>query len=303
MSMETRVRFDFYLKNIDAVEGWLTPTTAFISYFLMIHQTELGIRGNACEIGVHHGKYLIALACALAAEESALAVDLFEDQDQNIDGSGCGDRSILTRNFGHFLPPDSLVVKKANSLDLGPADITTYGMPRFFSVDGGHTEAVTCHDLRLAEQSVCPGGIVALDDILNYHWTGVLSGYARYKYNGGGLKAFALVPNKLLLSDAAFAPRYGTFMRDRFPLFAEKFGKEMLSDLIDVYGDRPDLLEMPLQKIDRLQRDLAAANEKASRMDADNAELRGQLALILHSKRYRLASKFAGLYRRVLGGG
>lgn len=294
------MRFEVYFRNIDTVEGWLTPTTAFISHFLMNHQAEIGVRGNICEIGVHHGKYLIALACGLQAHESALAVDIFEDQDQNIDGSGIGDRTILSQNASKFFPLSDLIIKKANSLDLTPADITSYGRPRFFSVDGGHTEAVAYNDLLLAENSICQGGIVALDDILNYHWTGVLSGYARYKNSGGRLKAFALVPNKLLLSDAEFAPKYAAFMRSQFPLFAEKFGKEMLSDLIDVYGDRPDLLETPLQKIDRLERDLATANEKASHSAADNAELRRQLALILGSKRYRIASSIAQVYRKIL---
>lgn len=236
--------FTKYVDGIKDVEGWLSLTTAFFSYQLMRHQTESKIEGNAVEIGVHHGKYLISLGCGLTIMEKAIGFDLFENQNENIDFSGRGDRSILEQHVARFLDPSSVVAIQANSLRLSAEDIVRYGAVRFFSVDGGHTEAITVNDLRLAERSIAPGGIVALDDILNPHWTGVISGLARYNAEGGALRAMALVPNKLFLcasNDVAF---YRSYMRHAFANFLEKLDIEMMGSVVDCFGDYPHLIKL-----------------------------------------------------------
>jgi hypothetical protein len=48
----------------------------------------MGILGTVGEIGVHHGKFLMPIVGYALQEEPAVAVDLFEDQAQNFDGSG-----------------------------------------------------------------------------------------------------------------------------------------------------------------------------------------------------------------------
>jgi hypothetical protein len=48
----------------------------------------LSVFGAVGEIGVHHGKFFMPIAGYALQEESAVALDLFEDQSQNFDGSG-----------------------------------------------------------------------------------------------------------------------------------------------------------------------------------------------------------------------
>lgn len=214
------MRFERYFADIDAVDGWLSKTTAYLSHHLMVHQSANGMVGNVCEIGVHHGKYFYALATGLTSGEKAVAVDLFENQHENVDKSGAGDRSIFLMNAAKYFDPAEVVAITANSTKLTADAIVQHGKVRFFSIDGGHTEGITENDLRLAEASICDGGIVALDDIMHYGFCGVMSGLAKYKYNGGKLRAFALVPNKLLLSDSQSAEYYLTCSPETPPVLS-----------------------------------------------------------------------------------
>lgn len=51
-------------------------------------QHSMGLFGAVGEIGVHHGKFLMPLVGTALEAEPAVALDLFEDQSQNFDGSG-----------------------------------------------------------------------------------------------------------------------------------------------------------------------------------------------------------------------
>jgi hypothetical protein len=276
--------FDHYLDEMETIEGWLDRPTALISRCIMEYQTTNGIAGNVCEIGVHHGRYFISLGLSLAQAEKAIAIDLFENQDENIDQSGQGDRLIFDTNVRRFLKAEQVHVIRENSLRISSEMITDYGQVRFFSIDGGHTEAVVENDLSLAERVLCDGGVVALDDILHPAWTGVVSGLARYKYlRRGNLKAFALLSNKLMLCRADDVARYRKLMKAEFPAISGRHDLEMMSDLIDQFNTQPDYMleiaETQRHQIRRLQ----------SERDG-----------IVRSRRYRIASVIADYANRWL---
>ncbi len=221
------------------VEGWLSPTTASIVSQVLIEQVRDGLRGDVCEIGVHHGKLFLILANAAMPDEHAVAVDVFGDQDKNVDKSGCGDRSVFERHLACYASAATVEIIQESSLDLA-----RHGFPsrrfRFISVDGGHTGPTVANDLRLAERTLIKGGVVALDDILSSHWTGVLTGLAAYVAEGGTLMPFALVPNKLLLTTDAVAATEGrSSLRRLFPLALAKVDLEFLSGVVDTYEDHP----------------------------------------------------------------
>ena len=225
--------------GIKMVEGWLSPTTASIISHLLIEQAHGGLRGDVCEIGVHHGKLFLVLANGTLPGEHAVAVDVFGDQDKNVDNSGCGDRSVFERNLARYAPAAAVEIIQESSLDLARHGFLSRRF-RFISIDGGHTGPTVANDLRLAERTLIKGGIVALDDILSSHWTGVLTGLAAYVAEGGTLMPFALLPNKLLLgTDADAAARGRSSLRRLFPLALAKEGLEFLSGTVDTYEDHP----------------------------------------------------------------
>lgn len=77
--------------------GWLQRVDAEIYGAIFTFQEQRNIQGGCVEIGVHHGKSFIPLCMALRANEKALCVDLFEDQERNIDSSGRGDFDVLKK--------------------------------------------------------------------------------------------------------------------------------------------------------------------------------------------------------------
>ncbi len=155
------------------VAGWLQRDALLLTLGLHRAQRAAGQGGAVAEIGVHHGKFFIALALLAAPAEPALAVDVFERQDLNPDGSGHGDRAAFETNLARWRVRHATTLAR-DSLTLTPAEILGLTGPiRLFSVDGAHTRRHAGHDLMLAATCLAPGGVVLLDDFCQPAWPGV----------------------------------------------------------------------------------------------------------------------------------
>jgi Methyltransferase domain len=199
------------------VQGWLDPTAVEAVILLSRTQAELGISGGVSEIGIHHGRLFILLHLLRRGDERSAAYDLFEMQDANVDASGLGDKATFLDNLRrHGGDTERIVVKSRNSLDMTAAEVRADAGPvRLFSVDGGHTADITASDLALAEGSLCPGGIVILDDYFNESWPGVSEGAARYLSAGASkLVPVAIGGNKFMLTNSdELAAKYREALR------------------------------------------------------------------------------------------
>ncbi|MEO7221343.1 MAG: class I SAM-dependent methyltransferase [Devosia sp.] len=291
------VAFDEYLASVHTVKGWLSDSTAILSHALMEHQTSLGITGNACEIGVHHGRYFIALALGLSGNERGVAIDLFEAQAENVDRSGKGNRAIFEQNIARFLDPQTITAIQGNSLKLSAADILALGCIRFFSVDGSHTSAATLNDIRLAEASLADGGIVAVDDVLSVLWTGVISGVSDYLHDRPGLRPFAIVPNKLLLCHPKNSAGYRDFLRASFPGAIQRGDAEFMGSIVDVYADVITRTEPALQAAQRPAPEARSSGKPRKPESAKIARLEGELTALKASRRYKFGALVARLAR------
>ena len=228
-----------YLEGgIGNVEGWLSPTTATMIATLLLAQTEQGVAGDVCEIGVHHGRLFLILANAAAVGETAVAVDVFGDQDKNVDRSGLGDRAVFETNAARYAPGARIDIVQESSLDLQTPKFLQRRF-RFLSIDGGHTAEATANDLWIAEKTLTGQGIAALDDILSAHWTGVITGLVRYLAEGGTLRPVALVPNKLFLTPPESAARWRDYLRSSFPLALAKAELDFPGGSLDSFNEHP----------------------------------------------------------------
>ena len=196
------------------VEGWLAQGAIEATCALSALQRSRGIKGPVCEIGVHHGRLFILLHLLSQGRERSVAIDLFEMQDENVDGSGKGSRDHLMHNLrAHGCDLERIDLIAENSLRVTPARIAALcgGRPRLFSIDGGHTAQVTRNDLRLANASVCEGGVVILDDFFNSSWPAVSEGACAFMHEDGGqLLPVGITSNKFFFArgeDAAAAYR------------------------------------------------------------------------------------------------
>lgn len=218
------------------VQGWCQAETMSILAELGDLQDEAGVSGGSAEIGVFHGKLLIALHLLRSPGTRTLAIDLFENQELNLDRSGSGDSSQLRRNLeAHSQDPDAVDAMARDSLDLADDDVLAilqkYGRFRWFSVDGGHTVDHAVNDLRLAERLTAAGGVVVVDDYYNQDWPGVHEGFARrYILDSPRTLPFLSGFGKLYLTTLGHHKRYFDAMRVRLQLWGHKV------KVVEMYG-------------------------------------------------------------------
>ena len=191
-----------YVQRKDLPQGWLARTDAEILQAVMDAQRAAGLAGSAVEIGVHHGRSMIAICLGLVDNEKAYAIDIFDQQHLNKDGSGRGNRDIFEKNLAKFgVAPSTIVIDPRPSDEVKPQDILeAVGPARIFSVDGGHWTSIVQSDLRLAEASIAPHGVIALDDFHRLEWPEVSAGYfAWFGERTKPVVPFAMGYNKLYL--------------------------------------------------------------------------------------------------------
>src|SRR6185312_5557029 len=196
------------------IDGWLHPYTAEFIATLAQLQRSAGFSGSLGEIGVHHGKLFVLLLLTADSNEKAFAIDVFEDQALNLDGSGRGDRQIFEANIVRWAgSSEKLVTIAKSSLTVSPDEIlTSCGKVRLASIDGGHTAECAFSDLKLIEAVMPDYGIAVLDDYFNEDWPDVSTGAARYfMQTTTRMRPFAIVPNKVFLA----TQEYNKFYRDR----------------------------------------------------------------------------------------
>jgi hypothetical protein len=201
------------------VHGWVGDRIPHILKFVReLHEADK-VEGDILEIGVHHGKLFFLLAAASRDTERCVAVDLFEDQQKNLDHSGKGSLTIFEQHLQNFFPElvPRVTAISADSMSLTPATarerLGTKGV-RLMSVDGGHTVAHVVNDMEIAQELLVSGGVVLLDDFLGVHWPTVTEGFYKYmEVANRRLAPFLIFQNKLFLTTFSDQPATLTKLR------------------------------------------------------------------------------------------
>jgi len=224
------VNFDQYTKPNgpwSKIDGWNSQGVFRALKLINDEQIEAGTNGHVCEIGVHEGQLFNALALltrprSKTFRELSIAIDVFDNQELNVDHSGGSTlqafkkhlKAILTGANGAY--HRNVLTIKADSLSLSAEDIgakvaahlkqpvqdkTANECIRLFSIDGGHTVVHALNDLKLAEQTLVAGGVVVVDDFMHPGWPGVTEAAHIYcSDKRSKLLPFAYGNNKLYLS-------------------------------------------------------------------------------------------------------
>lgn len=204
--------FDRYVRfGHRLVDGWVDYPILWLVRNLALEQERLLVTGGMAEIGVHHGRFFLALHLARRDGERSAAIDLFGDQHLNQDLSGRGNYKFFERNLRlHAGGTEDVEILTADSSALVGSDVTKIvgGKVRLFSVDGGHTAELVEHDMMTAADSLATGGIVIADDVFNAAWPGVAEGTFRFLSARPDLVPFAVGFNKVLFAAPDFADGY-----------------------------------------------------------------------------------------------
>jgi len=180
------------------VEGCLEDVAVREIVSLAGVQRQLGIRGPVCEIGVHYGRSFILLHLLTQPGEISVAIDLYEQQ-----RSGQKRQPQLLLNLRrHHGDPERVRIISEDSLKLTPERIVAAceGQPRFFSIDGSRCAENVCHDLVLAQQTLCDGGLVCVTDYFSERWPGVSEGVCRFMGQHDDLRPVAIGGNKFFMT-------------------------------------------------------------------------------------------------------
>lgn len=204
------------------VEGWVDVQLIPVLKDLNAIQTWLAVRGGALEIGVHHGRFFIALNGMVEPNEGpSFAIDLFEDQALNIDQSGHGNSGKFAENLKLYdrHAGANVTVIRGDSTRLRHRDLSGFQAdpPKVISIDGGHTVEHTLSDLMFAEAIVHDKGAVILDDILHPYWIGVFEGAVTYLQRKPVLWPVFIGFNKLILAPMSVHGHYLEQFRQRLP--------------------------------------------------------------------------------------
>lgn len=218
------------------VAGWLSKLAVDVVVAIGQQQQADGVRGAACEIGVHRGKLFILLHLLTGPGEHSVAWDLFERQSENVDQSGHGDKEIFMQNLRtHGADLERISVLTANSHELTPQDVMSdcKAPVRLFSIDGGHTAFTTANDIGIAAKSICKGGAIILDDFFNESWPGVAEGAIRFFVNEKhDLVPVVIAGNKFIFTDDGEAARRYQAALEELPGYRSKYseflGKKVL---------------------------------------------------------------------------
>lgn len=274
----------FLTEGLQSVQGFLIPSTAL--YLSGLEYAQRGrIDGGICEIGIYKGKSFLAMTVGLADGDAAVAIDIFDAQHLNLEATSVNS----LRDFKAYLETWGLTgrieIVEGSSLELEAEGFLEAG-PRFrlFSVDGGHLDFHVLNDLRVAEATMVKGGIVAADDLLHSHYLGVITGVFQYLDSGGKLVPYALIPNKLLLTDAESVESNKALMLELFGAALQKEDVPFHSSKIDVYGDLPWTvvdteghaapLQRPVTPVEALQKQVAALRHEVGVLTKQRAALR-----------------------------
>ena len=200
------------------VAGWLEPGILTAITAISALQRAAGLPQTFAEIGIHHGRFYLALALASHPMARGVAIDIFERQDLNPDGSGRGNRDIFERHINRLgldasrqsvIARDSRLVTASDVKNLLSGDAVS-----IFSVDGAHTVEYTMADLSLAANSLHALGVIIVDDLFNPRWPGVIDGVLQWlRSDGRGFEMFAYGDNKGFLAATFAAETYRDFFK------------------------------------------------------------------------------------------
>ena len=186
---------EFLAGPFNRLEGWCYPDAAAIALYLQRYQLAQGWSAPNYEIGVFKGKYLSALhRAATLSGQRTTGIDIFRDEPRSLVQAG------LDRELGETA---NLLLIEKDSATYSAAELNTAvgGPASWISVDGDHSAEGVYRDLSLAEATLAPWGVVALDDFINIYAIGVVVGSVRYLSSAETrLRPFCYGAGKLLLA-------------------------------------------------------------------------------------------------------
>jgi predicted O-methyltransferase YrrM len=191
---------DRYLaESYEQVRGMSSRFAAAICGYLLRRQSALGIAGDVAEIGTFEGRFFIAMALGLAANEKALGIDRFDWPNAGVEGR-------FLANCTAYLRRNSYLSWKADSRAITSGDLRAKlgGPLRFVHIDSHHSRECLTNDLELVHPLLHEAGIVCLDDMLHPGYPLMLTAVTDYLARHPDMRLACIVDREDIVAAAKF---------------------------------------------------------------------------------------------------
>ena len=207
---------DRYLENgYVAVVGMSSRLAAAITCGLLRIQSEAGVMGPVAEIGTFEGRFFIALAHALASDETALGIDLFDWPNPEV-------LDRFYANCGkHGVPEARRITWKADSRTLKANELLEKlggKRVRLFHIDGEHSRHALSRDLVLATAVMAPEGLIVLDDMLHPGYPTLMVAVQQYLEAHPDMCVLCIIDRETIVA----ASKFVLCRRDWFKRYEER---------------------------------------------------------------------------------
>jgi Methyltransferase domain len=243
---------DAYLEDgFERVRGMSSRFAAAISAWCLTHQSAHGIHGHAVEIGAFEGRYLIALALALAEGERAFGLDVFTWPNDSVEAR------FIAHGAHHGLTAPRYTPWRVNSGELTAQHFAArIGGPegtraRFIHIDGEHSPEALSHDLMLARHIIHPMGLICLDDMLHPGYPFLVAAVNDWLAANPDWRLMCVIDREDIVAAAKFllcrleaVPLYEAALMQRFAPFHFVMGGDARGHHCVVLTPRPRLAEV-----------------------------------------------------------
>ncbi len=227
------------------IRGMSSRFAAAICGHLLRRQSARGISGDLLEIGTFEGRFFVAMALLLAADEHALGIDVFTWPSPAVYDHLLANCAAAGLDAGRYAAwkVDTRTVSAADLRARLPA-----GRARFIHIDGEHVAACLANDLALAHAVLHPDGVIALDDMLHPGYPTLITTVLAYLERHPEMRVVCIVDResitaaaKFLLCRAELVEPYQADLMASFPRFHYQLGADFLGQLSLVLTPDPTL--------------------------------------------------------------
>lgn len=200
---------NFKYKSIKKIPGWLAWTDYEIFREIILFQNT-NLPHSIAEIGVHHGKSFIPMSI-FSKTRKLYAIDIFNNQEGNIDNSGDGDLKAFIKNLKKYqIDQQRVIIDQRLSTDTKSNDILDkVGKVSFFHIDGGHHYDAVINDINLAVDVSDENSVIVLDDVYRSEWPDVsLAAFSSDSFKNNDFIPFAIGFNKTYFCKKNIASTY-----------------------------------------------------------------------------------------------
>jgi predicted O-methyltransferase YrrM len=201
----------------ETIEGMFPRFSMAVVDSLLSFQGRTGLRGHMVEMGVFRGKSVALIGTHLGDAEKLVLVDLKNLLDP-----------AATAPFGAAVECFFGGTERFETGYRGYDKLL--GACRFVHIDASHNYRPTYSELKMADALLAPGGIIAMDDFANLHYSQNMAAIFKYLFTAPTqLMIFLVTDQKAYLCRKDDFPRYGQFVLN--DLLAEMESRGEISTL------------------------------------------------------------------------